>query len=93
MLICLQLASLCKLASYINIIKNGGKPDLQTTKGRFICLDIIFGSLMPYLFFELAILMNIAKWIYYFLVVKTHRNIRHYEISMDIFAEREGHYQ
>ena len=53
-------------------------------------LSIIFGTVGSYLFLELAILMNIAKWVYYFMVVKTHRNIRHYEINMDIFAEREG---
>ena len=61
-----------------------------TDDERRHCLEITFGYVGSYLFLELAILMNIAKWFYYFLVVKFHRNIRHYEINMDIFAEREG---
>ena len=54
------------------------------------CFEITFGEAGSYLFLELAILMNIAKWFHYFLAIKLHRNIRHYEINMDIFAVREG---
>ena len=50
-------------------------------------------SYIPFYFLELALLMNIAKWMYFFLVVKIHRNIRHYEINMEILVEREGHYE
>ena len=35
-------------------------------------------------------MLNIAKWIYFFMVIKTHRNIRLFEISVEIFAERDG---
>ena len=49
-------------------------------------------STIPFFFLELALLMNIVKWMYFFLVVKIHRNIRHYEINMEILVEREGHY-
>ena len=49
-----------------------------------------FGSASSFLFLEIAILMNLAKWIYYFLAIKTQRDIRHYEINMDIFVECEG---
>ena len=36
--------------------------------------------------------MNIFKWIYFILAVRAHRNIRIFEINVDIFAEREGLY-
>ena len=56
------------------------------------CLAVMIGETNPFMFLELAILMNIAKWTYFILAVKAHRNIRHFEISVDIFAEREGLY-
>ena len=43
------------------------------------------------MFNELAVLLNITKWVYFVLVLKAHRNIRLYYISREIFAEREGH--
>ena len=52
----------------------------------------MFYYTIPFLFLELAVLMNIAKWIYFILAVRAHRNIRIFEINMDIFAEREGLY-
>ena len=40
-----------------------------------------------FLFLELAIMLNIAKWIYFYLLIQTHRNIRIYEINQEIFPE------
>ena len=45
--------------------------------------------MLPFLFLELAIMLNIAKWIYYFLVMKTHREIRINEISAEISSGRD----
>ena len=87
MLIFLQLAALNQLALYM--LKILYQFDYYK-KDVYKCVKKIFGQY--YLFLELAALMNIAKWIYFFLVVQTHRNIRHYEINMDIYAEREGNY-
>ena len=42
------------------------------------------------MFLELATLMSIAKWINFILALKTHRNIRLFEINLEIYAEREG---
>ena len=44
---------------------------------------------MPFLFLEMAIMLNIAKWIYYFLLIKTHRSIRLFEISAEISSGRD----
>ena len=38
-------------------------------------------------FLELAALMNVTKWIYYFLIVQTHRNIREKEITLEVYAD------
>ena len=37
-----------------------------------------------YLFLAIAIMLNIAKWIYFFLFFKTHRDIRLNEINAEI---------
>ena len=34
-------------------------------------------------------MLNVSKLVYYFLLMKTHRNIRVYEINAEIFSERE----
>ena len=34
-------------------------------------------------------MLNIAKWIYYFLVMKTHREIRLFEINAEISSGRD----
>ena len=44
---------------------------------------------MPFLFLEMAIMLNIAKWIYYFLLINTHRKIRLFEISAEIISGRD----
>ena len=33
--------------------------------------------------------MNIAKWIYFFLVIKTHRSIREHEIEVELMDEEK----
>ena len=58
----------------------------------FHTLEYIFTEEFCYLFLELAIMLNISKWMYYFLVIKTHRNIRLYEINEEIISERNGSY-
>ena len=35
-------------------------------------------------------MLNIAKWIYFFLLTKTHRNIRLYEINAEISIDKIG---
>ena len=47
----------------------------------------IFGYLSPYLFLWLAVMLNIAKWIYFFLVIKTHRSIREHEIEVELISD------
>ena len=47
------------------------------------CLDVTF-KYTSIMFLELAILLNISKWVYFFLVAQTHRNIRYHEISMEL---------
>ena len=59
-------------------------------KNLEICLTDILEN-CPLFLLELAILLNITKWIYFILALKAHRNIAHYDISRKIFAEREGH--
>ena len=44
---------------------------------------------MPFLFLEMAIMLNIAKWIYYFLLINTHRKIRLFEINAEIISGRD----
>ena len=36
---------------------------------------------------QTRIILNIAKWIYFFLVIQTHRNIRLFEINAEVFPE------
>ena len=43
-----------------------------------------------YLFLSIAIMLNIAKWIYFFLLIKTHRNIRLNEINAEISIDKIG---
>ena len=43
-----------------------------------------------FLFLSIAIMLNIAKWIYFFLLIKTHRNIRLYEINEEISSNSAG---
>ena len=47
----------------------------------------MFELSLPYIFLELAIILNIAKWVYFYLVIKTHRSIREYEINVAIMPE------
>ena len=54
-------------------------------------IEWILGNVISDLFLELAILMNVTKWIYYFLVMLTHRNIREEEIKVEVYADFEGH--
>ena len=61
---------------------------IMTDEIIYNCLFIIFGVVTPYLFLELAFLMNTAMWIYYFLVIKTIRKVRKYEIDLEESAER-----
>ena len=49
----------------------------------------IFLYLFNYLFVELAIILNVAKWFYFFFIMKTHRSIREYEINEAIIHEEE----
>ena len=44
--------------------------------------------MMPYLFLQLATMLNIAKWAYYFQLIKTHRSIREVEIEAEIYNEQ-----
>ena len=46
--------------------------------------------MMPYLLIQLAIMLNIAKWMYFFLVMKTHRDIRIVEINAQIFTDEDS---
>ena len=88
MLISLQIAVLFSFADYIVFI--------MTDKGKitnnmvYNCLDITLGLIAPNLFLEVAVLMNSAKWVYYFFVIDMKRNIRQNEIMMEISTEREG---
>ena len=41
------------------------------------------------LFLELAIMLNISKWVYFFLVILTHRKIRYDEIFAEMMYESE----
>ena len=43
-----------------------------------------------FLFLELAIMLNISKWIYFYLVILTHRKIRYDEIFAEMMYELEG---
>ena len=54
------------------------------------CIEVILGAAGTYLLLQLAIGINITKWAYFILVTKAHRNIRLFDINMDIFQEREG---
>ena len=57
---------------------------------KYFCTRLVLSQTMPYLFLQLGILMNITKWVYFFVAINTHRNIRHFEINMEMYAEREG---
>ena len=47
-------------------------------------IEWILANVIPVLCLDLSILMNIAKWIYYFLVIRTHRKIRWEELYVEI---------
>ena len=64
MLILLQLTTLSRLAYYILLTMYG--EGIVTNDPLRHCLEITFGTTGGYLFLELAIIMNIAKWFYYF---------------------------
>ena len=53
----------------------------------FITLGPIFVFQFNYLFLWLAIILNMAKWVYFYLVIKTHRSIREYEINEAIIND------
>ena len=90
MLICLQIVALSQVAYYVLYVTFVTHPIHSDYHMKlYSCLTDILGN-VPILFLELAILMNITKWIYFILALKAHRNIRHYEISREVFAEREG---
>ena len=55
----------------------------------YASLRTIFTKEFRNLFLELAIMLNIAKWIYYYLVILTHRKIRYNEIDAAIMIEEE----
>ena len=42
---------------------------------------------MSYLFLWLAIMLNIAKWVYFFFVIKSHRSIREHEIEVELMSD------
>ena len=54
-------------------------------------MTFIIGDVISILFLELAVLMNITKWIYFFNVVQTHRNIREEEITVEVYADYDDH--
>ena len=92
MMICLQLAALSKFNSfliiftfiYIGAIMNKSLTIWEYNKGNHITFQSLnlYLSLKQvffecrYLFMELAIMLNISKWIYFFFVIQTHRDIR-----------------
>ena len=50
----------------------------------FIHLLNVFDYMLRYLFLQLAIMLNISKWIYFYLVIIAHRKIRYDEIDAAI---------
>ena len=55
----------------------------------YVAISDIFLHQLNYLFLWLAIMLNIAKWVYFILVIKTHRGIREYEIYVKIMYEEK----
>ena len=86
MLICLQLCCLSGIAYDViyGTFVHEKQHSIYTNK-LFKCLISTLENLRL-LFLELAILLNINKWIYFILALKAHRNICHYDISIKIFA-------
>ena len=71
-----------------SVVKGESKTDFETE--LYLALTPTFLFLSNNLFLELAIILNIAKWIYYILVIRTHRSIREYEINVAIMYEEKN---
>ena len=55
----------------------------------YIAIFPIFLFLFNNLFLEISIMLNIAKWIYFFFVIKTHRSIREHEIEVEMTKDEK----
>ena len=63
--------------------------DIQAlTQDVFVTyIEFILTNVSSLLFLEIAILMNVIEWIYYYCVVQAHRNIREEEIKVEYSVE------
>ena len=104
MIACLLLAVMCKFSLpliYISLflgaltVKSLGIWDYFKEKLSirewliYISLFSILNLEFRFLFLELAVMLNITKWIYFYLVILTHRKIRYDEIYAEIMYELE----
>ena len=63
------------------------KDILPLTQDVFVTyIEFILTNVSSLLFLEIAILMNVIEWIYYYFVVQFHRNIREEEIKVEYEA-------
>ena len=89
MLTCLQLSSLSLSVYYILLLDDEGRSFSDKYLKTRMSIEWILENVSPVMFLELAILMNITKWLYFFMVVQTHRNIREEEIKVEVYADYE----
>ena len=89
MLISILLTVICSsMGHLLKILQYFHSDFYQSHLKVYNCLQWSFAYSFCYLFLQIAILLNIAKWIYFFLVIQTHRNIRLFEINAEICPER-----